>query len=112
MWRVGERERRGERRVWLGQHGSGGGARHSNHQVQLIRQQATKKAGKAATAQKAYEQVRKENKHLACSAACQEHKADHVRRHAHKKCPARGFHHLASCPVRIAAEAARRHGLN
>ena len=81
-------------------------------QVQLRCQAANVSKGQAANAKQAYVQARKANKHLVCSAACKLHKADHERRHAHKKCPARGFHHLASCPVRIAAESARRQGLN
>ena len=73
----------------------------------LLKHPVLRTAAGARNAKAAYVAARKD-KSLQCSAECQAHKREHVKRHADKPCPARGFHHLGTCPVKLAADAARR----
>jgi hypothetical protein len=70
--------------------------------------QAGKRTTTASTSKRAYKFARR-TKDLMCSGECKEHMVEHRRRHAHKATPGRGFHHLYTCPVRIASEHVRAH---
>ena len=70
----------------------GGGARAQPHQG------SSKASFKAA---------RKDAK-LECSVECRRHKEEHCRRFANKSVPARGFHHLPTCPLKLEADRQRR----
>ena len=68
-------------------------------------------AGSRRTSSKlAYKKAKtkaKAAKGITCSAACREHYSAHCRKHSGNKCPGRGFHHLATCPVKQEADRLR-----
>ena len=69
--------------------------------AQVIQYQGSSKAS--------FRAARKDAK-LECSVECRRHKEEHCRRFANKSVPARGFHHLPTCPLKHEADRQRRKG--
>ena len=59
----------------------------------------------AANSKQAFKKARKS---MQCNAECRQAFEEHKTRNAHKPTPGRGFAHLGTCPLKLAADDHRR----